>query len=193
MKKSKDLLDFWSMVLKSIISSWEGTISCKIWKIKDKTQIAYFNVKTFEDFWPWKEQASELWMLLAQKIKQSGTSVPWHKECISRSTLHICDTVDEIPWWLLTNTACGKYNILKETPKFISSIPFFEGNVIFSLGQFFAALDQFLELPNCFYDLSLFSERLMSKATVKMQRRISYKSATVSKSKWNKTALQTCF
>lgn len=51
MNKGKDLLDFWSMVLKSIISSWEGTMSCKIWKIKDKTQIGYFNAKAFEDLY----------------------------------------------------------------------------------------------------------------------------------------------
>lgn len=127
--KGKDSLDFWSMVLKSIISSWEGTISCKIWKIKDKTQRGYFNVKAFEDFYLTKKSTGfrdfSALVHLVQKIKQSGTLVPWYKEWLSRSILHICDPMDEIPSWLLTNTACGKYNVLKEHPKSISRIPFF--------------------------------------------------------------------
>lgn len=86
----------------------------------------------------------------------------------------LCDIVDEIPCWLLTNTACGKYNILKEQPKSISSVPFFGGNVISSLGQFqlpyplLCALDRFLDLSHHFFDLSLSCKRLMSKATAKM-------------------------
>lgn len=135
MNKGKDLLDFWSMVLKSIISSWEGTISCKIWKIKDKTQIGYFNVKTFENFYLTKKStgfralgafSSENWAILVLwyfDIK-NGSLGP---SCTFVTLL--CDTIDEIPWWPLTNTACGKYNFLKEQPKSISSVPFFEGKM----------------------------------------------------------------
>lgn len=42
----------------------------------------------------------------------------------------------EILWWLLKNTACDKYNILKEQLKSISSVHFLEGNIISFLGQF---------------------------------------------------------
>lgn len=34
------------------------------------------------------------------------------------------------------NTACDKYNILKEQPKSIRSVVFLEGNIISFLGQF---------------------------------------------------------
>lgn len=101
MNKGKDLLDFWSMVLKSIISSCEGTISCNIWKTKDKTQIGYFNVKAFEDFYLTKKSTGfrALGAFSSEKLCnlvhwcldiKNGSLGPF---CTSVTLL--CDTVDK--------------------------------------------------------------------------------------------------
>lgn len=79
------------MILKSIISSWEGTISCKIWN--QKNQIHYFNVKASQDYCLIKRSTDfKVLGVLVRKIKQSGTRVSWYREWLSRAISHVCDT-----------------------------------------------------------------------------------------------------
>ena len=116
--------------------------------------------------------------VLVMKIKQSGTLVPWYKEWISRSILHICDTTlwhngwntlmaaEKHCMWQIQHSQ-GTAQIHIQCPLFRTQHHFLPRPVIAPLSTALCIGSQFLDLSYQFFDLSLSCKRLVSKATAK--------------------------
>jgi len=167
------------MVLKSIISSWEGTISCKIWKNKTtKPKYIILMWKLLKtSTWSREAQASEFWVFQLRKL---SNLVPYCLDikneylgpfCTSATLLWhngwntLMATEKHCMWQIQRSQVTAQIHI--QCPLFRRQHNFVPRPVLAPLSTALCVGPRFLDLSDQFFDLSLSCKRPVYKTTAK--------------------------